>query len=114
MRRRKRHTVTRKRERRLHETSPGESPVLPTEGNEARRQSRNRARRGPDRVMHELRPEGNLEVDQLGGARACADSGDPDEAIQVAHASRTGIELDRVPTSEQPGHHRLGDARCER
>ena len=71
------------------------------------------ARRRADRVVHELRAERHLELEQLRLARRRAEPGHRAEAVEVARRAGRRVEVDRVAAAEQPGHHRLGDARRE-
>ena len=44
-------------------------------------------------------------------SRLGAEPGHRDEAVEIAGRARAGVVMDRVPAAEQPGHHRLRDAR---
>ena len=114
MRRRELDALAGEASRRLDEPGPGETAVLAPEGDEPRRESGHAARRGPDGVVDELRTERHLELHELGVARGRTEAGHRHEAVEVACPPSSGVEVDRVPASEQARHHRLGDARRER
>ena len=85
------------------------APQLAEPGGHAGHGARGRA----DGVVDELGAERHLEVQQLRLARRHSEPRHGAEAVEVAHARRSCVEHDRVPAAEQPGHHRLGDARRE-
>ncbi len=110
VRRRKVDAVAREPERRFDEPAPRQPPVLAREHLEARRQPGHCARRRSDRVVNELRAEGDVEVDQLRLLRRYAQPGHGDEAVEVASSFAGGVEVHGMAAAEQARHHRLGDA----
>ena len=73
--------------------------------------ARHAARSDPDRVVHELDAEGNLELEQRHGLALASQPRHRDEAVEVRDPAARGVEVNRVPAAEQARHHRLGDAR---
>jgi hypothetical protein len=63
--------------------------------------------------MHQLRAEGHVQVDQLRLARLRSETGYRDEAVEIPRPAARGIEVDRVTSAEQAGHHGLRDAGCQ-
>ena len=114
VRRRHRDAVAREPQRRLDEPRPRQPAVRVPQLAEPGGHARHRARRGADRVVHELRAERHLEVHELRLAPLGAEPGHRAEAVEVARGAGRRVVVDRVPAAEQPGHHRLGDARRER
>ena len=105
--------TAREAERGLDQARPGQSAVLVPERVEPCRNSRHAARADSDRVVHELRAERNVQLQERHLPRLGAEPGDGDEAVEVPRAARRGVEVDPVPASEQARHHRLRDARGE-
>ncbi len=100
----------RERQRGLAEAAPRQPPEALPERPEARRHPRNRTGRRPDRVVDELRAERNLQMDELRLPALPAEAGNRAEAVEVRGRGRARVPVDRVPTAEQPRHHRLGHA----
>jgi len=110
VRRRHRDTAARERERRLDQSLPREPSVRLPDRSEPRGDARHRARRGADRVVHELRAERHVEMHELGLSRRGGQTGHGAEAVEVPRAACCGVVIDRVTAAEQAGHHRLGNA----
>jgi hypothetical protein len=88
--------------------------MLVPERVQARRHPWNAARADADRVVHELRPEQHVELEELHFATLRAESWNRDEAVEVPRPAGLRVEVDPVSAAEQPRHDRLGDARGER
>jgi hypothetical protein len=84
--------------------------VGPPEGVEPGRETGDSAGADSDGVVDELRAERNLELEQGYGLTLASQAGNGDEAVEVQGATSSGVEVDRVPSAEQPGHHGLGHA----
>ena len=110
---RHRDRTAREAERGLDQARPGQSAVLVPERVEPCRNSRHPARADSDRVVHELRAERNVQLQERHLSRLGAEPRDGDEAVEVPRAARRRVEVDPVPASEQARHHRLRDARGE-
>ncbi len=106
--------VPREPERRLDEPRPRKAAVRVPELAEPGGDAGHRARRRPDRVVDELRAERHVEVDELRLMPLGAEARDGAEAVEVPRGAGRRVVVDRVAAAEQPGHHRLGDARRER
>ena len=104
---RHRHAGARDPERGLDHPRPRQPAEARVQGSEPARQARNSARAGPDRVVDELLAERDLQLHR----RRSRSRGHVDEAVEVPGLGP--VPVDRVPTAEQAGHHRLGDARGE-
>ena len=92
-------------ERRLYEPRPRQPAEARVQGAEPAWEARDRAGPGPDRVMDELLAEGDAQLDR----RRARSRRHVDEAVEAPRLAP--VPVDRVPTSQQAGHHRLGDAR---
>ena len=99
--------------RRLDETCPWKPSEALPERAESRGDAGHRARRRPDRVVHELLAERNLEPDERGLAGGLSEARHGDEAVEVHRRSLARVVDDRVTAAEQAGHDRLCDARGE-
>ena len=64
--------------------------------------------------MNEFRSEGDVEMDELCVLQFVSQPGHSDEAVEIADAPSPGLEVHRVASAEQSGHHRLRDTRGER
>jgi len=70
--------------RRLDETRPGKAAVLLVQDGEARWESRDAAGGDSDGVVNQLRPERDVELEQLdSSASLAAEAGGDDEAVEV-------------------------------
>ena len=104
---RHRDAAARDPERRLDEPRPRQPAEARVQRSEPARNARHRAGPGTDGVVDELLAEGDFQLD-----RRCAGSrGHVDEEVEIPGVAP--VPVDRMPTAEQAGHHRLGDAGCE-
>ena len=97
----------------LDEPAPRQAAVRAPQLAETGRHAGHGARCGADGVVDELGAERHLEMQELRLARRRAEPRHGAEAVEVAHRAARGVEHDRVAAAEQPGHHRLCDARRE-
>src|SRR6266542_4938668 len=88
----------------LGQARPGEAPVLLVQRRQACRQPWHAAGGDPDRVVDELRPEGDLELEQLGLVTLLgADPGDRDEAVEVPRPPGARFEVDGAAATSAAG-----------
>jgi hypothetical protein len=103
-----------KADRRLAEALPRKAAVAPPQLVEAGGDARNGARRRPDRVVDDLVAERDADVLQHEIPLRSVEPRHGDEEVEELDLAARTVEPDGVAAARDPGHHRLGNAGCER